>query len=87
KKEFLIPAIRGDKIAALGITEPGCGSDVANIQTRAESRGDDYVINGAKTYITNGGRGDFITLAVRTGGPGYQGISLVTFPTDTKGFA
>jgi citronellyl-CoA dehydrogenase len=86
KKEFLIPAIQGEKIAALGITEPGCGSDVANLTTRAETQGDDYVISGAKTYITNGGRADFITLAVRTGGPGFKGISLVSFPTDTKGF-
>ncbi|HEX5033761.1 MAG TPA: acyl-CoA dehydrogenase family protein, partial [bacterium] len=87
KKEFLVPAIKGEKIAALGITEPGCGSDVANLSTRAETQGDEYVINGAKTYITNGGRADFITLAVRTGGPGFKGISLVSFPTDTKGFA
>lgn len=86
KKEFLVPAIQGKKIAALGITEPGCGSDVANITTKAETQGDDYVISGAKTYITNGGRADFITLAVRTGGPGFKGISLVSFPTDTKGF-
>lgn len=87
KKNFLIPAIQGEKIAALGITEPGCGSDVASITTKAETQGDDYVIHGAKTYITNGGRADFITLAVRTGGPGFKGISLVSFPTDTKGFA
>lgn len=87
KREFLIPAIQGEKIAALGITEPGCGSDVANLKTRAEKKGGDYVISGSKMYCTNGGRGDFITLAVRTGGPGYQGISLVTFPTDTAGFS
>ncbi len=87
KKLFLIPAIKGEKIGALGITEPGCGSDVANIKTKAESQGDDYVINGAKMFITNGGRADFITLSVRTGGPGHRGISLVTFPTDTKGFS
>jgi len=86
KQNFLAPAIKGEKIAALGVTEPDCGSDVANMKTRAEAKGDDYVINGAKTYITNGGRADFITLGVRTGGPGYKGISLVTFPTDTKGF-
>ena len=86
KREFLMPAIQGEKIAALGITEPGCGSDVANLATRAETQGDVYVISGAKTYITNGGRADFITLAVRTGGPGFKGISLVSFPTDTKGF-
>jgi len=87
KAEFLIPALKGEKIAALGVTEPGCGSDVASLQTRAETQGDDYVINGAKTYITNGGQADFITLAVRTGGPGHKGVSLVLFPTDTKGFA
>ncbi len=87
KELFLKPAIKGEKIGALGITEPGCGSDVANIKTKAESVGDDYVINGAKMFITNGGRADFITLSVRTGGAGHRGISLVTFPTDTKGFS
>ncbi len=87
KKLFLIPALKGEKIAALGITEPGCGSDVANIRTKAEKQGDDYVINGSKMFITNGGRADFITLSVRTGGAGHAGISLVTFPTDTKGFS
>lgn len=87
KKLFLEPALRGEKIAALGVSEPGCGSDVANIQTTARRDGDDYVINGSKMWITNGTRADFITLAVRTGGPGYEGISLVTFPTDVKGFS
>ncbi len=87
KEIFLKPAIQGEKIAALGVTEPGCGSDVANIQTKALAQGDDYVISGAKMYITNGSKGDFITLAVRTGGPGHKGISLVIFPTDTKGFS
>jgi citronellyl-CoA dehydrogenase len=85
-KEFLVPAIKGEKIAALGVTEPGCGSDVASIKTTAKRVGGDYVINGAKTFITNGTRADFITLAVRTGGEGYGGISLILFPTDTKGF-
>jgi citronellyl-CoA dehydrogenase len=87
KELFLKPAIRGEKIAALGVTEPGCGSDVAGIQTKAVRQGEDYVVNGAKLYCTNGGRADFITLAVRTGETGYKGISLVTFPTDTKGFS
>ena len=86
KDEFLMPAIRGDKIAALGVSEPGCGSDVASIRTTARKVEGDYVINGAKCWITNGTRADFITLAVRTGSEGYGGISLVTFPTDTKGF-
>ncbi|MBX5481319.1 MAG: acyl-CoA dehydrogenase family protein [Myxococcaceae bacterium] len=86
KREFLAPALAGEKIAALGVSEPGAGSDVANIKTTAKRVGDDYVINGSKMWITNGTRADFITLAVRTGGPGYGGISLVTFPTDVKGF-
>jgi citronellyl-CoA dehydrogenase len=87
KKEFLAPALAGEKIAALGISEPDAGSDVAHLRTTARRSGDDYVIDGAKMWITNGTRADFITLAVRTGGPGYGGISLVTFPTDVKGFA
>ncbi|MFL5391131.1 MAG: acyl-CoA dehydrogenase family protein [Myxococcales bacterium] len=87
KREFLAPALAGDKIAALGISEPDAGSDVANIKTTARRVGDDYVINGAKMWITNGSRADFITLAVRTGGPGYGGVSLLTFPTDAKGFS
>ena len=87
KKEFLAPALAGEKIAALGISEPDAGSDVANLRTTARRVGDDFVINGAKMWITNGTRADFITLAVRTGEPGYGGISLLTFPTDVKGFS
>ena len=87
KKEFLAPALAGEKIAALGISEPDAGSDVANIKTTARRVGDEYVINGAKMWIINGSRADFITLAVRTGGRGYGGMSLCTFPTDVKGFA
>ena len=86
KRNFWEPAVRGQAIAALGVSEPDAGSDVANIRTTARRDGDDYVINGAKTYITNATRADFITLAVRTGEKGYGGISLVMFPTDTKGF-
>jgi len=86
KDEFLAPALRGEKIASLGVSEPNCGSDVASIRTTAKKVGGDYVINGAKCWITNGTRADFITLAVRTGADGYGGISLVTFPTDVKGF-
>jgi citronellyl-CoA dehydrogenase len=87
KQEFLAPVIAGDKIAALGVTEPGCGSDVSALRTTARKDGDDYVINGSKTYITNGSFADFITLAVRTGDEGHGGISLVLFPTDTPGFS
>jgi citronellyl-CoA dehydrogenase len=86
KREFLAPALAGEKIAALGISEPDAGSDVANLRTTARRVGDEYVINGAKMWITNGTRADFITLAVRTGEAGYGGISLVTFPTDVRGF-
>jgi len=86
KREFLEPAVKGDKIAALGVSEPGGGSDVAAIRTTAKRDGDDYIINGQKLWITNGTRADFITLAVRTGDDGYGGISLLVFPTDTPGF-
>jgi citronellyl-CoA dehydrogenase len=87
KREFLAPALAGEKIAALGISEPSVGSDVANLKTTAKRVGDDYVINGSKMWITNGTRADFITLGVRTGEPGYGGVSLLTFPTDVKGFS
>ncbi|MFO0600078.1 MAG: acyl-CoA dehydrogenase family protein [Myxococcaceae bacterium] len=87
KRLFLEPALKGEKIAALGVSEPSAGSDVANLKTTARRVGDDYVINGSKMWITNGTRADFITLAVRTGDPGYGGVSLLTFPTDVKGFS
>jgi citronellyl-CoA dehydrogenase len=87
KEEFLRPAIAGDTIAALGISEPGGGSDVAALKTRARVDGGDLVISGQKLWITNGTRADFIILAVRTGGEGYKGVSLVLFPTKTKGFS
>ena len=88
KEQFLMPAIRGEKIFALGVSEPGAGSDVAGIRTVARSDGDDYVISGQKTWITNGTRADFITLAVRTDPDNrYGGVSLVLFPTDTPGFS
>ncbi|MCZ7533552.1 MAG: acyl-CoA dehydrogenase family protein [Acidimicrobiia bacterium] len=87
KEEYLAPAIRGELIGAIGVSEPGAGSDVAAITTRAVRDGDDYVISGQKTFITNGTRADFIALAVRTGDAGPRGISVVIFPTDTPGFA
>src|SRR5512139_1425555 len=86
KREFLAPALRGEKIAALAISEPDAGSDVAAIRTTARRDGDDLVVNGSKMWITNGARADFLTMAVRTGGEGHGGISLLLFPTDTKGF-
>ncbi|MCO4774136.1 MAG: acyl-CoA dehydrogenase family protein [Deltaproteobacteria bacterium] len=87
KDLFLKPAVAGDKIAALGISEPNAGSDVANLECRARKVGDEYVISGQKLWITNGTRADFITLGVRTGEDGFGGISLLTFPTDVKGYS
>ncbi len=86
KAQFLAPAIRGEKIAAIGITEPGAGSDVGAIRTTARRAGGDWVINGAKTFITNGTRADFLSLLARTGEPGPKGLSVIIFPTDTRGF-
>ena len=88
KQEFLAPAIRGEKIAALGVSEPGAGSDVVSLRTTARKDGGDYIINGSKTFITNGTRADFVTLIVKTDpDKGHQGVSVVIFPTDTKGFS
>ena len=88
KEEFLAPAIRGEKIAALGVSEPGAGSDVVSMRTVARRDGDDYVISGSKTFITNGTRADFVTLVVKTDpDKGHSGVSIVLFPTATKGFA
>jgi citronellyl-CoA dehydrogenase len=87
KEEFLRPAVAGDTIAALGISEPGGGSDVAALKTRARIDGGDLVVSGQKLWITNGTRADFIILAVRTGGDGHKGVSLVLFPTKIKGFS
>lgn len=85
--EFLPRAVNGEWIGSLGISEPGGGSDVAAVKTRARVDGDELVISGQKLWITNGTRADFIVLAVRTGGEGHKGISLVLFPTRTDGFS
>src|SRR5215475_3287767 len=86
--EFLTPAIRGEKIAALGVSEPNAGSDVAGIQTWAKRDGDDYIINGAKTFITNGTRADFVTLLVKTNPEaGAHGCSFFLVPTNLPGFS
>jgi citronellyl-CoA dehydrogenase len=87
KQEWLVPAIKGERIAALGVTEPGAGSNVAGLRTSARRDGDHYVVDGSKTFITNGTIADFVTLAVRTGGPGPYGISVLIVPTDTPGFS
>lgn len=85
KARFAAPVLAGDKIAALAITEPSGGSDVANLKTRAVRDGDHYVVNGSKTFITSGLRADFITTAVRTGGEGMAGVSLLVIEGDTPG--
>ena len=86
KQEWVVPAIAGEKILCLGITEPDAGSDVANIKTRAVRDGDDWVINGSKTYITNGHRADVIVLVTRTDlDAGYDGFTLFLVPMDAPG--
>jgi len=87
-ERFLKPALKGEKIAAIGISEPNNGSDVMGIQTRARRVGDEWVINGTKTFITNGTRADFVTLVTRTSDdPGPNGISLFLVETNRPGFS
>jgi alkylation response protein AidB-like acyl-CoA dehydrogenase len=87
KQRYLVPSIKGEKISCLGITEPDAGSDVAGIRTRAVREGDEFVINGSKTYITNGHRADFIVLVTKTDpDAGYDGFTLFLVDTDTPGF-
>jgi len=83
---FVRPTLAGETIGALAITEPGGGSDVAGLTTRARREGTGFVVDGAKLYITSGVRADFVTTAVRTGGPGYTGVSLLVVEKGTPGF-
>lgn len=86
-RDRVVPQVlSGEKISALAITEPGGGSDVANLQTRAVREGDVYRVSGSKTFITSGVRADFYTVAVRTGDPGFGGISLLLIEKGTPGF-
>ena len=86
KQEWAVPAIKGEKILCLGITEPDAGSDVSGIKTRAVRDGEDYVINGSKTYITNGHRADVIVLVTKTDvDAGYDGFTLFLVPMDAPG--
>lgn len=82
---FVRPTLAGELIGSLGVTEPGGGSDVAGIRTTARRDGDHYVVNGAKTFITSAVRGDFVTTAVRTGGEGHAGLSLLVVEKGTPG--
>ena len=83
KREVGPQVLCGDKIICLAISEPNAGSDVANIITRAQRDGDDYIVNGEKAFISNGVRADYYTTAVRTGGDGRHGISVLLIPRDT----
>lgn len=90
RREVIPPVLAGERIAALAVTEPGGGSDVAALATRARREGDEYVVDGEKVFITSGMRADWITLAVRTGEPGERnaaGISLLLVPGDSAGLS
>ncbi|HBN8290825.1 acyl-CoA dehydrogenase family protein [Pseudomonas aeruginosa] len=87
-RERVVPAVlRGEKIMALAVTEPSGGSDVASLKTRAVRDGDHYRVSGSKTFITSGVRADYYTVAVRTGGEGFAGISLLLVEKGTAGFS
>lgn len=85
-ERFVRPTLAGELIGSLAVTEPDGGSDVAALTTRAVRDGDHYLVNGAKTFITSAWRADFVTTAVRTGGPGHAGISLLVVEDGTPGF-
>jgi citronellyl-CoA dehydrogenase len=88
KQRYLAPALRGEMVAAIAVTEPDAGSDVARITTRAVRDGDEWVINGSKLYITNGTQADWLCLLARTSAEGgYQGLSQILFPTSATGFS
>ena len=87
KQKYLVPAIKGEMVAAIAVTEPSAGSDVAGIKTRAVRDGDEWVINGSKIYITNAATADWLCLlAVTDPSAGYNGFSQIIVPTDAKGF-
>lgn len=85
-EKFVVPTLAGELIGSLAITEPGGGSDVGHLRTTARRDGDHYIVNGAKTYITSAVRGDYVVTAVRTGGPGAAGVSLLVVEKGTPGF-
>jgi citronellyl-CoA dehydrogenase len=88
KREFLVPAIAGDYVASIAVSEPQAGSDVAALQTTAKKDGDDYVINGTKMWITNSTQADFLCLLANTGdGPVHKNKSLIIVPTNTPGIS
>lgn len=87
KRRYLVPAITGEMVTSIAVTEADAGSDVAALRTRAERDGDEWVINGTKLYITNGAQADWLCLLVRTSDEGgYHGMSQIVVPTDVAGF-
>jgi len=87
KKTYLEPALKGHMVSAIAVTESDAGSDVAALKTEARKEGDHYILNGSKTYITNGTQADFLTLLARTSdAPGYHSFSLFVVPTSLPGF-
>jgi citronellyl-CoA dehydrogenase len=87
KRRYLAPAISGQMVTSIAVTEADAGSDVAGLRTRAERDGDEWVINGTKLYITNGAQADWVCLLARTSGEGgYHGMSQIVVPTDVRGF-
>ena len=87
KEQVAPPVLRGEAWISLGITEPGGGSDVASLQTTAVRDRDHFIVNGSKTYITGGMRANWVSTAVRTGGEGAAGVSMLLIPTDAPGFS
>ncbi|MEZ5118198.1 MAG: acyl-CoA dehydrogenase family protein [Candidatus Nanopelagicales bacterium] len=88
KQRYLAPALRGEQVCSIAVSEPDAGSDVAGIRTRAVRDGDEWVINGRKMWITNGTQADWLCLLARTSDEGgYQGMSMIVVPTDTPGFS
>ncbi len=87
KERYVAPVLAGEKIAALGITEPGAGSDVAGTRTTATRDGDHYIVNGSKTFITSGVRADYVTTLVRTSEDRHGGLTLLVIEKDTPGFS
>jgi citronellyl-CoA dehydrogenase len=88
KRKYLVPALRGEQVGAIAVTEPGAGSDVAAIRTRAVRHGEEWVINGSKMYITNAATADWLCLlAVTDPDAGYGGFSQIIVPTDVPGFS
>jgi acyl-CoA dehydrogenase len=87
KRRFVPPALAGEKIAALAITEPNTGSDVAGIKTRAERDGDSYVLSGAKLFITSGVRADFVSVLARTGPDPHGGLTFFVVERGMPGFS